>query len=135
MVLTLLCFCPFCKTQQLAQSVRLAEIIAVQGSNNRQLVIHCRPVDCDNNTVLNYNPGVVNSTIYNDHMEAGWGFHPWISGQPPVQASFLEVQGAGINNTNATCVTLAPQASLGQTFSLTLFSDALSFHAHPQCVW
>ena len=71
----------------------------------------CRPVDCDSGSVLDYSPGFVNSTIYSDQMEAGWGYHPWISGQPKVQASSLNTQGAGINNSTAICATLPPEAS------------------------
>lgn len=74
----------------------------------------CRPVDCATGSKLNYNPGFVNSTIYSDHMEAGWGFHPWISRQPKVVSSFLEVQGAGVNSSNATCVTLQPEVNTVQ---------------------
>ena len=94
----------------------------------------CRPVDCNNGSLLSYNPGFVNSTIYSDQMEAGWGYHPWISGQPKVQASSLNTQGAGINNSTAICATLPPGASHCTTlligaklFESTLCATAVHF--------
>lgn len=60
-------------------------------------------------------------------MEAGWGYHPWISGQPKVQASLLDAQGAGINNSTAICATLPPGVSLCQTLSLCMLNQ-LSAH-------
>ena len=84
-------------------------------------VLTCRPVDCNSGSLLNYDPGFVNSTIYSDHMEAGWGYH--LSDQPQVTASLLDAQGAGINNSTAICATLPPGARHCQTLSLCMLSQ------------
>lgn len=41
------------------------------------ILMSCRPVDCYTHEPLVFLPGFVNSTIYGDRVETGWGFGPY----------------------------------------------------------
>ena len=114
-----------CYTRVCCQVLSLAPSLKPKQQLKRQDIwsaLTRRPVDCNSGSLLSYDSGFVNSTIYSDQLEAGWGYHPWISGQPKVQASLLDAQGAGINKSTAICATLPPGASLCQTPSLCQLS-------------
>ncbi|KAK9817073.1 hypothetical protein WJX72_009058 [[Myrmecia] bisecta] len=83
-----------------------------------------RPMDCYTNTPFNFTggaggpyfvnttgflPGYINSTIYGDRVETGWSWNPYY-----LHSSEFWRPGAGVNGSNATCVTVATRAQYNQ---------------------
>ncbi|KAK9823593.1 hypothetical protein WJX72_004108 [[Myrmecia] bisecta] len=68
-----------------------------------------RPVDCYTHTPLSFLPGFTNSTIYGDRVETGWSWNPYF-----LHNSEFWRPGAGINGSNATCVTVATRGQYNQ---------------------
>ncbi|KAL3157021.1 hypothetical protein ABBQ38_001272 [Trebouxia sp. C0009 RCD-2024] len=62
-----------------------------------------RPVDCYTKVPLDYLPGFINETIYTDNIESGWAWYPYLQNNKQ-----LTVVGAGVENSNATCVDVKP---------------------------
>ena len=67
----------------------------------------CRPVDCYTRVPLEYLPGYVNETIYGDNIESGWAWYPYLQNNKQ-----LQVQGAGVGGSNATCVDINSEGGL-----------------------
>lgn len=66
-----------------------------------------RPVDCYTRVPLEYLPGYINETIYGDNIETGWAWYPYQQNNKQ-----LQVPGAGVGGSNATCIDVKPQGGL-----------------------
>lgn len=66
-----------------------------------------RPVDCYTKQPVDFLPGYINETIYSDSVQTGWGFLPYSTSNKQ-----LQVPGAGIGGSNATCLDVLPQGGL-----------------------
>lgn len=72
-----------------------------------------RPVDCYSKIPLEYLPGYVNETIYGDNIESGWAWYPYLQNNKQ-----LQVRGAGVGGSNATCVDINANGGLSLTTRL-----------------
>lgn len=90
-------------------------------------------MDCYTRVPLEYLPGYVNETIYGDNIESGWAWYPYLQNNKQ-----LQVRGAGVGGSNATCVDinasggLSLATRLGQTAGVQPFlasnATTLSFY-------
>lgn len=73
-----------------------------------------RPVDCYTKVPLDYLPGYINETIYGDNIETGWAWYPFPAAPAAnaVNNKQLQVQGAGVGGSNATCVDVNSEGGL-----------------------
>jgi len=88
----------------------------------------CRPVACDNTQqVLPFLPGFINTTIYSDNIETGWGVGNY--NQVPRQ---LQTAGAGLEGSNATCFTFE-KSTVSEISPQTVVASLHGFDY--LCVW
>ncbi|KAK9801963.1 hypothetical protein WJX73_002009 [Symbiochloris irregularis] len=75
-----------------------------------QMPLEYRPVDCTSKVPLGLLPGYIDETVYVDNIQTGWSWDPY-----SITNKLLQVPGAGIDSSNATCLT----ASAGGGLTLT----------------